>query len=116
MKAGLKKLTINGVTYPTQGSFELQVSHDKKEPIIGNGGLVGHKIEPVAGSIKGDLIIEDETKIKNILDVDGATIMAETRNGKIFILSDATHTGDGNFNTEDNKLPVEFTGKKGEWS
>jgi hypothetical protein len=113
---GIVHIKTNGDALYVKGSVSYNLGLPKKEAVIGADGKVhGYKEVPQVAYIKADLTVKDKTDVKTILELDEATVTAELNNGKVIVLRNAWCSTEGEVETEEGKLSVEFqSAEKGE--
>lgn len=113
---GIVNIKTNGDLLKVKASVTYNLGYPKRVPIIGGDGKVhGYKEEPQTAFIKGDFTITGSDDVKKIIETDEATITAELNNGKTIVLRNAWCVTEGEVETDEGKLSLEFNStEKGE--
>lgn len=112
-------LAIGGTAYVKQdgnqfllrGNLKIQPLNLQSEMVVGQDSVHGYKQVPLAPSIELDVSDIDGLSIADLQQVTGgATITAELKNGKIYVLSDAVYIGPAELDGTDGKITLKFSG------
>lgn len=109
--AGIISVSIDGELQQAEGDFEINLGAAKRETLIGSDAVHGFKETPQAPMIKGTIRNRRTLDVRRMVELTNATIHVGAGNGKAYVLRDAWFSGDGNINTGDSKIDVEFTGR-----
>lgn len=113
-RAGIMFLLINGVQYDAKGNFTYNLGQPKRDAIVGPDRVHGYKELPQVPMIEGEITDSGSLKVKDLLNIEEATIHLKIANGKSFILRQAWYAGEGNIQTEEGNIEVKFEGMSGE--
>lgn len=111
---GLVALKIDGVSYNVKGNCTYNLGIPRREVVVGADGVHGYKVMPQAAFIEGEISDSQEISLQDFVSVEGATVTAELRNGKVIVLREATFTGEGTGNTEEGNIAFRFDAKSAE--
>lgn len=112
LKHGIIYLKRNGKMLQAEGEFTYNPGKPKREPVYGSGGeVIAAKEEPQAPNIKGEIVIDENTDIDEIVLINGETVTLEM-DGMTRVLRDAVYMADGDVNTSDGKMQFEVFGKE----
>lgn len=81
---------------------------EEREAVIGDSGVAGYKINPVAPSIEATMIHPD-VSFEELKDFNG-NVMFETDSGESYVLRDAWVESISELNVADAAASVKFTG------
>ncbi len=113
--SGLFNLLINGRLFVAKGNFTYNHGGIKNEgQVASNGDIVGFKTSRMIPFIEGELIDTPDLDIKALQAIRDGEITLELANGKVFVLSGAHWSGDGNAQTEDGNVAIKFEGTSAE--
>jgi hypothetical protein len=101
---------IDGARYAAKGNFTYNLGADKKEGIVGADAVHGYKAMPQVPYIEGAITDRGDLSLRQILDLDDATVTLELANGKTVVLSNAWYAGDGNATTEEGEFEIRLEG------
>ena len=110
-RIGLLQVQVNGEVFRAKGGWTLTLGTPTGEPVVGADELHGIKITPGVPMIEGEITDSKELDLRAILTLVDGTVTATLRNGKTFVLSDATQTSAGGLSTEEGNIEVQFIGK-----
>lgn len=109
---GIANFTVSGTQYSVTGTFSVKPAYVGKEVIMPINTTVPCFSEvPRPATITGTVLKAKAIKLKDVLSASGITVtLVNGRNGKTFTLSDASQTGDGDYDPYTGNLPVTFVG------
>ncbi len=113
-RAGVLYLLINGVQHDAKGSFTYNLGAPKRDALVGHDRVHGYKELPQVPMIEGEITDSATLKVRDLLNIEEATIHLKLANGKSFILRQAWYAGDGNVQSEEANIEVKFQGMSGE--
>lgn len=113
-RAGLLQLAINGELHDAKGNFTYNFGAPKREAIIGADKVHGFKETPAVPKISGEITDRGSLDVASLVNLEGATITLSLANGKVFVLRDAWFAADGDVQTDEANIQVEFHGVSGE--
>ena len=110
VKAGLLSFTRNGKRLLAKGNFTYNLGLEKREEIVGSDGLHGFKVGPGTAMIEGEVTNTSELDTEELFLAEDETIQLNLRDGKIFVLRNASYAGEGSIETEEGNIGVRFVG------
>jgi hypothetical protein len=111
--AGVAYLKVDGEQIELKGSFKYQINTVKREPLVGQSGVVGFKEMPAAPHIAGEVFDMPGTRVRRLEDIVDATVQLELANGKTIVLRGAWWEDASEVDTEGGSYPVKFCGLEG---
>ena len=108
-RAGLKRMTIDGVPYDVKGSVAVRPSDESREPIVGLDGYHGTKLVPVAPGASGTLTDGAGIKTKDLQAIKDKEVFFELANGKSYMLTNATWLDQIELNVDEGEIPFNFS-------
>lgn len=109
-------VAVNGVRISVKGNWEVGLGRPKREGVPGMDTIHGYTEKQQVPFFAGDATAGQRLDLPALLDVRDATITAELANGKVAVLRDAWHAGDGVLNTEEGNVPLRFEGLSCEYT
>ncbi len=112
---GIFNCKINGTLVSAKGDFTYNFGSLKKEGILGSDGKVtGFKVSGVVPFIEGQITDTRDLNVKELQALTEGEITLELVNGKVFVLSGAEWSSDGNVETAEGAIAVRFEGVDGD--
>ena len=106
---GIIYIRTNGIVRNAKGAFDYNLGAPKRDAVVGHDAVHGFSEIPQAPMLSGILTDTSTLDVKNdILNLVDATITLELNNGKTVVFRNASYTGEGNINTEQGEIQVEF--------
>jgi len=109
-------VALNGVRLSVKGNWTVGFGQPKREGVAGMDGVHGYTEKVQVPFIEGEATARGEVDVPALLNAKDATITAELANGKVAVLRDGWHAGDGQLGTEEGTLPLRFEGLSLEYS
>jgi hypothetical protein len=113
-RGGIIQLTVDGELFDCKGSFTANLGGDLNEMIVGSSGVTGHTSKPQPAFIEGLLTDRGGLSVKRLIAITSATVHLKLATGKVFVLTEAVYTGDGNITTDEGEINVKFSSSSGE--
>ncbi len=113
-RAGFVELKVDGEMQDAKGDFEYNLGAEKREPVVGTDAVHGYKATPQVPFIKGAITDKGTLDLRALVTGTGLTVNLTVGNGKMFVLRDAWYAGDGNVNTDEAEIEVEWHGLSAE--
>lgn len=113
-KGGIIQVQAGGVIYDAKGNFTYNLGREKREAIVGTDGVHGYKATPQPAFIEGEFTDRGNLDLSALTLLEDATVTLSLANGKVIVLRDAWHAGEGTGNTDEGNIPVRFEAKSGE--
>ena len=107
---GITYVRVKDRQYALRGDAEVMPQTAKKEVIVGEDGVHGVMIEPMAPSIKVTLTATPDFPLKPILSENDLTVTIEQANGIVWTLSCATVVDDVTIATKESEMSIKFAG------
>lgn len=112
---GIFNCKINGTLVSAKGDFTYNFGSLKKEAILGSDGkVVGFKVTGTVPFIEGEITDTADLDVKDLQSLSEGEITLELVNGKVFVLSGAEWSSDGNISTSEGAISVRFEGVDGD--
>lgn len=111
---GLRAMKVNGDVYNVKGSIAYNLGRPLREGVAGADRVHGYTEKPQVPYMEGEISDTSDLRLKNILEITGATVTAELLNGKVIVLRDAWFAGEGVGNTEEGNIAFRFEGMAAE--
>lgn len=108
--AGTAFLKVDGNQYPLKGSFTVSPSPVERSGIAGQDFVHGFQELPRIPFIEGDVSTVPEISLEDIDAITDATVTAELKNGKTYVLRNAWCKSALEINTADGQFRVRFEG------
>ena len=105
---------VNGTQRDAKGNFTYHLGIPKREAVIGPDRVHGYKEMPQVSYIEGAITDQGDLNVKELQELEDATVSIDLANGKSFSLSEAYYAHDGGITTEEGEIPVRFEGVSGE--
>lgn len=112
--AGLIAIKVDGTQLMAKGAFTYNLGHPKKEAVMGVDGFHGSKSTPQVAFIEGEITLNEDIGVSDIVDIEDATVTLDLDSGVSVVLTEAYYAGEGTGNTEAGSLPVRFEGASAE--
>lgn len=109
--AGLASLTINGTNVDVVGDLRCDPSNLKREVLVGQSGIQGHKVMPKAGSIAARVRDNPSLTVRDFQDMISVTVVAVTASGKTYSGTNLVQTGELAVDTMEAVFDVKFEGE-----
>lgn len=107
-------LKSNGREMRPRGNFTWNPGHPKREALIGAARVDGYKETQQAASIEGEITIDSDTDVEEIVRGDDLTITLELIDGTVFALYEAWFAGEGTINTEEGNMTCRWEAARAE--
>ena len=107
-RAGLLYVAIDGMQYDARGNFTYNLGHNKREGIVGAGGIHGYKEMPQVPYVEGEITDSEDLDVGTLVNMSDATVTLEIANGKTVVLRNAWYAADGQIGTEEANIQVRF--------
>lgn len=108
-RAGLKRMTIDGVPYDVKGSIVIRPSDGSREAIVGLDGYHGTKFVPQAPGAGGIITDGPDVSIKDLQGLVDVEVFFELANGKSYMLTNATYLDHIELNVDEGEIPFVFS-------
>lgn len=106
---GIVHIKTNGDALNVKGGVSYNLGLPKREAVVGADGKThGYKEVPQTAFIKVEITVKGTDDLKKIIETDEATVTAELNNGKVVVLRNAWCATEGEVETDDGKLTLEF--------
>jgi len=112
--AGLIAFKVDGTQHLAKGAFTYNLGHAKKEAVMGANGVNGYKSTPQVPFIEGEITLNEDISVADIIDIENANVTLELENDSSIVLAEAYYAGEGTGSTEEGSLPVRFEGSSAE--
>lgn len=113
--AGIFYFKKDGKIIAVKGSWTYNLGQPKREAVLDSTGKnQGYKEIPQVAFMEGDGINTRSLDLVALLNTTGATGTLELANGKVIVLRNAYHAGEGNVGTEDSNVALRFEGDSAE--
>ncbi len=110
-RAGLASLTINGVNVDVAGDLKCDPTNLKREMLIGQSGVQGHKVMPKTGSIAAKVRDSVNLRVRDFQDMTSVTVVAVLANGKTYSGSALTQTAEIDTDAMEATFDIKFEGE-----
>jgi hypothetical protein len=110
--AGTLWFSIDGVPYSTTGSFTVSPSDRENEALVGHDGSVSTIERPIAPGISGTIVIKPGVSLAALQGLDGGTVTANLKQGRVYDLYGAYVTGKIDHDAAEGTAQVELFGSK----
>lgn len=111
---GITHLSINGVRYALKGVAEYKIGVNERSTVTGMDGVHGYSEKPSAAMAKVTITDRGDLDVRELQEVDNATIALELANGKTVMLYEAWQAGDNGITPEEGEISCQFDAKRGE--
>ncbi|MGG5811471.1 phage tail tube protein [Falsiroseomonas sp. CW058] len=108
--AGTSYLYIDGVEYAVVGSVGYQVSRSVKETLMGQGGVHGFSVKPVAPYIKAQIRDSAGTRVGDFEGMESVSVSLELTSGKRITGNGMWCVNAVEVNSDDATFEVRFEG------
>ncbi len=108
--AGTTFVSYNGKTLAVKGSVSIGMGTEKKSAVIGEDGIHGYKGEHQVPFIEVTVTNRNDLNLKELINIEGATVTAQQPGGKTYALRDAWCAADGVVNLSEGELVLRFEG------
>lgn len=103
-------VALNGVRLRVKGNWSVGGFSPKREGVPGMDEVHGYTEKVQVPFIEGEATIGGDDDLPALLAITDATITAELSNGKVAVLRNGWHAGDGVYGTEEGSVPLRFEG------
>lgn len=107
---GLLSLQINGEVFNAKGDWEYNPGLPKRTAMVGADRVHGYTEEPQVPYIQGEVTDRNAVDLRALLNVIGGTVTLQLGSGKVMILRDAYHAGEGSVHVREGNIAVRFEG------
>lgn len=107
-------IKVNSVQYKAKGSFTYNIGSDKREGVVGSDGVHGFKVTPQISMLEGVITDSGDLSLKDLTNIEDASITLELANGKVIAFENAWFAGDGNVTTEEGEIAAKFEAESAE--
>ncbi len=104
---GLATITIGGKRQATKEGATLNIGGIEREPVIGDGGVLGYTEKHVPSTLECTVAYKDDTKLKDYQAMVDETILFESDTGREYILRGAFLTNSPKI--EKDGVPLSFS-------
>ena len=111
---GIIELKVNSSLLSAKGNFTYNIGRNKKEAVLGADNVHGYKEMPQVPFIEGEITDKASLDLDAMLTATDATVYLRLANGKVIVLRNAWHAGEGTGNTEEGNIGVRWEGMSGE--
>lgn len=108
---GIIFIKADGVQYDAKGQFTYNLGVPKRDPVLGHDKHHGYKELPQEAYCEGEITDSATLNVKQLMNINNATVTLELANGKVIVLKGAYFSGEGNVQTEEGNIAVRFTGE-----
>lgn len=113
--AGKIEVKTDGGVLEAKGKWSYNLGHPKREAIFGADlKVIGYKETAQEPFIEGEAQNSEELDVAQLVQMQGKTVTLTLASGKVVSLRDAFYSGEGTVDTEEETIPVRFTGKDAE--
>jgi hypothetical protein len=113
-RAGIIQVQFDGEIQDAAGEWSYNPGSPKREALVGADRVHGFKETPQVPFIEGVIRDRSDLDLNRLTRIEKATITLQLANGKVFVLRNAWHAGEGTANTGEATIPVRFEGESGE--
>lgn len=107
---GVASLMIDGNNYSLLGNWTVNPGFNKREGKAGQDKVQGYTEMPVVPSIKGDFATLPGLSLTSLSQIVNSTIQLTSKNGTVWVLSNAWCTSAFEVNTQEGRFGIEFQG------
>ena len=110
ISGGLSYMKVAGRQYMVRGSVKIKLQNYKLAGLANADGSVVFTSTPVVPGIAGVFSDYGSLPINNLVGLQGATVIVYLKNGKSYVLTNATWCDEVELNSEDGAFPFNFQG------
>ena len=104
-------IKLEGKILPTANGAKLNYGNDERAPVIGDQGVRGYAVKPVAPQIEATIQHAGDISLKTLAQTKDTNITFECDSGKTFVLRNAWLASALELTANENgELPVVFNG------
>ena len=112
--SGVCYLKVDGTQYALRGSLTISTDMVEREGVAGMDGVHGYIERPRVPFISADVTDSAGLSLEALQAITDATVTAELKNGKVYLLRNAWTAEARELNAADGQISVRFEGMKGE--
>lgn len=113
-RAGIIFVQVDGQQFDAKGNWSYNLGLPKRDGIVGADRVHGFKETPQIPFIEGEITDRSDVDLAKLLAIEDATVTLELANGKVVVLRNAWHAGEGTAQTEEANVAVRFEGLSAE--
>jgi len=107
---GLISLQINGEVFNAKGDWEYGFGLPKRSAMVGAERVHGFTEEPQVPYVQGEITDRNGVDVRALQNVTNGTIVLQLGNGKVIILREAYHAGEGSVHVKEGNIAVRYEG------
>ena len=107
---GAAQVTYDGVTYNTDGEWDVEINQSKAEAKRASNGVIVTTEVPQISKATGKIFVDSQTDVASIIAARDVTVTIVSPTGRAVSFVNANFTGDGKYSFKDGVLEVEIQG------
>jgi len=112
---GTANFSVNGRRYSLRANMNVALSDEERESVAGLDTIHGYLSRKVPAFIEADITDTADFDIKDLTEVDNATVIAELDNGRIGVLRNCWQITQITLDVAEAQMSLRFEGSAGEW-